>query len=203
MLPISYRTKPISLRSFQDFPPPDPKLPFCGYFLQLSSATFCPAKLNLSVLPTHRYFLSFICSHNPLCLHVPPVIWMPQSHFSRHCRLPTKRSILPFPSPALHSFSVHYPKTLPCHWILRKNQAPFPTSRMRLGSFRPICKFLHPDHRERVNMCPGHSNQDRSQNTSLKYWGSVSSSRARDAQVVSLRIYSCHPPTSQEKEQSW
>lgn len=39
--------------------------------------------------------------------------------------------------------------------------------------------------------------------TSLKYWGSVSSSRARDAQVVSLRIYSCHPPTSQEKEQSW
>lgn len=85
----------ISLPSFQGFPTSDPNLHFCGYFLRLSPGKLYPAKLKLSVLSTHRwYFLSSICSYNPLYLNVPPDIWKSESHFSG---LPTKKFHSPFP----------------------------------------------------------------------------------------------------------
>lgn len=134
----------ISLPSFQGFPPSVPNLPFCGYFLQLSPGKLYPVKLKLSVLSIHRwYFLSSIFSYNPVYLNVPPDIWMSKSHFSGLL----KSSILPFPFSTMYSFWVQYPKTLPLNWILRKNQAPFPTSGMSLGSFQPLCKLVHPSHR--------------------------------------------------------
>lgn len=98
MLSVSHHLQnkiQISLPSFQGFPPSDPNLPFCSYFLQLSSGKLYPDKLKLPVLSTHGwYFLFSICSYNPLCLNVPPDIWMFKSHFSG---LPTKKSHSAFP----------------------------------------------------------------------------------------------------------
>lgn len=135
----------ISLPSFQGFPPSVPNLPFCGYFLQLSPGKLYPVKLKLSVLSIHRWYFF------PPYFHTIQSTWMSLliseclNHISVGHLL--KSSILPFPFSTMYSFWVQYPKTLPLNWILRKNQAPFPTSGMSLGSFQPLCKLVHPSHR--------------------------------------------------------
>lgn len=123
---------------------------FCCYFLQLPFRHVLPSQIEIINAPYCIYDIFF-----PLCVHTIHYVWMSlliseslnKSHFSGPCRPSTKDTFsLSHLQQFLHS-QCSIPKLSPCKWILKKNQAPFPTPGMSLSSFMGICTFLHPYHR--------------------------------------------------------
>lgn len=171
-----HRINPNFTASFQGVPPSDPNAPCCCYLLQHPFRHTLPRQIEIinALYCIHIFF--------PLCVYTIHSAQTPllvseslnKSHFSGSCRLPTKDI------PSLSDQQQYLHSKLPAgRWILEKNQAPFPTPGMSLGSHMPTCTFLHPaiDFFLKVNMYPKHTNYHRPRDVSLKYRDSVSSSR--------------------------